>query len=56
MEDLKKYLNKNITVWTIETTIPFKGKLLAVGSESITINDRKGKKLIPDSSIRSVDV
>ena len=56
MEDLKKYLGKVIKVWTIETTIPFCGKLLECGSASVTIDDKKGKKLIPDTSIRSVDV
>ena len=56
MEDLKKYIGQVITVWTKNTNVPCKGKLLAVGSVSITVDDMKGKKLIPDDSILTVDV
>lgn len=56
MEDLKKYIGQVITVWTKEIKIPFSGKLLECGSETITINDRQGKKIIPCTSIRAIDL
>jgi len=56
MDDLKKYLGKVIVVWCKELKNPFKGALLECGSESITVDDMKGRKVIFLDAIRSVDV